>query len=62
VEIDARYTSQECHCGHTARENRVSQSMFRCVACGYSHNADLVAAHNLRRRYVAAGGGAVSHP
>jgi putative transposase len=62
VEIDARRTSQECRCGHTARENRASQSLFRCVVCGYSHNADLVAAHNLRRRYVAAGGGAVNRP
>jgi IS605 OrfB family transposase len=62
VEIDPAYSSQECRCGHIARKNRVSQSLFVCQKCGYSHNADLVAAHNLRRRYVAAGGGAVNRP
>ncbi|EJH1760891.1 transposase [Escherichia coli] len=30
-------TSQRCtRCGHTAKENRVSQSQFECLACGYT--------------------------
>jgi IS605 OrfB family transposase len=41
VEVPAAYTSQTCaRCGHRARENRVSQAEFRCVACGYEANAD----------------------
>lgn len=53
IAVDPRYTSQACHkCGHTCRENRVSQSRFRCVACGYRANADLNAARNILARAV----------
>lgn len=48
VAVDPRHTSRECpRCGHTARENRKSQALFRCTACGFQHNADWVAAHNI---------------
>ncbi|MBW5839969.1 RNA-guided endonuclease InsQ/TnpB family protein [Yersinia enterocolitica] len=42
------YTSQRCACcGHTAKENRLSQSKFRCQACGYTANADVNGARNI---------------
>jgi IS605 OrfB family transposase len=51
VAVDPRHTSQGCpRCGHTARENRKSQALFRCTACGFQHNADWVAATNIARR------------
>ncbi|HKQ91488.1 MAG TPA: zinc ribbon domain-containing protein [Blastocatellia bacterium] len=34
------------------KANRTTQSTFRCVVCGYSHNADYVASHNVAARYV----------
>ncbi|KAA8969735.1 transposase [Mycobacterium sp.] len=51
VEVPAAYTSQRCHqCGHTARENRESQAVFRCQShsCGWTGNADTNAAINIR--------------
>ncbi len=51
VAVDPHHTSQECpRCGHVAKENRRSQALFRCTACGFQHNADWVAAHNIARR------------
>jgi len=45
VRVDPKYTSQECSsCGHTAKENRLTQSQFKCVSCGYEANADWDAA------------------
>ncbi|GDS91338.1 putative transposase B, IS609 [Escherichia coli] len=34
-------------CGHTAKENRLSQSQFRCQVCGYTANADVNGARNI---------------
>jgi transposase len=46
--VPAAYTSQRCsECGHTARNNRESQAVFLCTACGYSGNADVNAARNI---------------
>jgi putative transposase len=46
--VSPHYTSQKCSsCGHTAKENRTSQSKFYCVQCGFSENADLNAALNI---------------
>jgi putative transposase len=43
VKVDPRHTSQQCsRCGHIARNNRRSQSLFLCRACGYCCNADYV--------------------
>ncbi|STI75557.1 putative transposase B, IS609 [Escherichia coli] len=40
--VPPAYTSQRCACcGHTAKENRLSQSQFRCQVCGYTANADV---------------------
>lgn len=53
VRVPAAYTSQRCHqCGHTARENRDSQAVFRCVSCGHTANADLNAARNIRDAFL----------
>jgi transposase len=42
------YTSQQCSaCGHIAAGSRESQALFRCVACGYTLNADVNAARNI---------------
>ncbi|WP_148674960.1 zinc ribbon domain-containing protein, partial [Klebsiella pneumoniae] len=42
------YTSQRCACcGHTAKENRLSQSKFVCQVCGYTTNADINGARNI---------------
>jgi putative transposase len=47
--VPAAYTSQRCsHCGHIAPENRKSQAVFQCVACGAGPcNADVNAARNI---------------
>ncbi|STW38548.1 Gifsy-1 prophage GlpA [Klebsiella pneumoniae] len=34
-------------CGHTAKENRLSQSRFECLECGYTENADVNGARNI---------------
>jgi putative transposase len=42
------YTSQKCNsCGHTSKENRKTQSEFKCVECGHEQNADFQAATNI---------------
>jgi len=57
VGIDPRHTSQMCsRCGHVHRSNRRSQSRFLCRACGFELNADLNAARNIARKYLASGG------
>ena len=49
VEVNPRHTSQRCSCcGHTAKENRLSQAIFKCLACGYEENADVNAAKNIK--------------
>jgi putative transposase len=47
--VPAAYTSQRCsYCGHVAPENRKSQAIFQCVACGAGPcNADVNAARNI---------------
>jgi transposase len=46
--VNPAYTSQTCStCGHCASENRESQAVFRCVACGHQANADVNAALNI---------------
>ncbi|MEA3477431.1 MAG: RNA-guided endonuclease TnpB family protein, partial [Bacteroidota bacterium] len=48
VEVNPRHTSQRCSCcGYTAKENRLSQALFRCQVCGYEENADVNAAKNI---------------
>jgi transposase len=46
--VNAAHTSQTCStCGHCAPENRQSQAVFRCTACGHELNADVNAARNI---------------
>jgi len=48
VYVDPKYTSQKCsRCGHIAKENRKTQSVFKCVECKYELNADLNASKNI---------------
>ena len=49
IKVEPAYTSQRCpKCGRVERKNRPSQSVFRCVSCGFeSANADYVAAGNI---------------
>jgi len=48
VYIKPNHTSQRCpRCGTIDKRNRRSQSLFRCISCGYQHNADHVASVNL---------------
>lgn len=46
--IPPAYTSQRCACcGHTSKDNRLSQSRFECLECGYTENADINGARNI---------------
>jgi IS605 OrfB family transposase len=57
VAVDPRHTSQRCSCcGHTARTNRRSRSIFKCRQCGFHLNADLNDARNIAAKYRAGGG------
>lgn len=54
VYVEPRNTSITCpRCGRVDRSNRQSQSLFRCVKCGFQHNADYVASLNLSRLVLA---------
>lgn len=51
--VDPRNTSRTCPaCGHVAKANRPSQSIFHCVLCGFDGLADRIAAENIRRAAV----------
>ncbi|MCY0879383.1 MAG: transposase [Firmicutes bacterium] len=60
VTRQAQFTSQACpRCGHlgarfcaATRHRRRAQDVFRCYACGWSGNADLVGALNLRKKWL----------
>lgn len=48
--VPAMNTSRTCpRCGRISKDNRRSQALFACVDCGFSENADLVAAVNILR-------------
>ena len=49
--VDPRNTSRSCRiCTHTAKENRTTQELFFCVACGHTEHADTHAAKNILAR------------
>jgi putative transposase len=49
--VDPRNTSRTCSsCAHLSADNRQTQSIFECVSCGYTANADTNAAINILRR------------
>ena len=48
--VPPHHTSQTCpRCEHVSRANRITQSKFKCVDCGFEENADRVGAINVRR-------------
>ena len=50
VAVDPKNTSRRCPvCGHTAKENRMTQTDFMCVNCGHTDDADVNAAINILR-------------
>jgi putative transposase len=54
IEVDPRHTSDGCErCGHTARENRVTQAEFACQRCAHRAPADEHAARNILRAGLA---------
>ncbi len=53
IKINPAYSSQECSkCGHTCKENRPTQSIFSCVKCKHTANADDDACLVLLKRYM----------
>lgn len=51
ITVDPHNTSRECsECGHIAKSNRRSQSVFKCRSCGHARNADMNAALVIRSR------------
>lgn len=51
IAVAPQYTSQTCpSCGHIAKDNRQSQALFLCVACGHTQHADHVGAINILER------------
>lgn len=54
IAVPPRNTSQTClACGHVSSENRKTQADFRCMACGFEENADVVGAVNVLRAGLA---------
>ena len=48
VTVDSKYTSQRCSkCGSIDENNRTTQALFKCTACGKEFNADYNASQNL---------------
>ena len=61
--VRAAYTSQRCSaCGHVASESRKSQAVFRCVACGFTANADVNSACNIAAGRAVTARGALQSP
>jgi len=54
VAVPPHNTSRQCsECGHTSGDNRKRQEQFTCVECGFSANADWVAAMNIKEAGLA---------
>ncbi|WP_445399001.1 RNA-guided endonuclease InsQ/TnpB family protein [Zobellella sp. An-6] len=50
IAVPPQNTSRTCPCcGHVSADNRRTQAQFRCVACGFEENADVVGAINVLR-------------
>lgn len=46
--VNPAYTSRTCRiCSHECAENRLTQAVFCCVACGHTEHADVHAARNI---------------
>ncbi|MEO3789714.1 transposase [Nonomuraea sp. B10E15] len=54
IAVNPAGTSRTCaRCGHSAKENRVTQAGFACTACGHTAHADVNAAINILRAGLA---------
>ncbi|MCO5968575.1 transposase [Actinoallomurus sp. WRP6H-15] len=54
IAVNPAKTSRTCsRCGHCAAGNRVTQTAFRCMSCGYTAHADVNAAINILRAGLA---------
>ncbi|MEO3888411.1 transposase [Nonomuraea sp. B5E05] len=54
IAVNPAGTSRTCaRCGHSARENRLTQADFACTACGHTAHADVNAAINIMRAGLA---------
>ena len=50
IAVPPQNTSRTCpECGYVSAENRQTQTEFRCIACGFEENADVVGAINILR-------------
>ena len=48
IAVNPAYTSRTCRiCGHESADNRKTQALFACVACGHREHADVHAAKNI---------------
>ncbi|NDD11872.1 MAG: transposase, partial [Betaproteobacteria bacterium] len=55
LSVPAHHTSQECSVCHKIDHlSRVSQSVFRCTACGHTENADMNASKVIKHRGILA--------
>ena len=54
--VQPAYSSQQCsQCGFTLPMNRRSQTVFRCLWCGFEANPDENAARNIAERFRGCG-------
>lgn len=54
IAVNPANTSRTCaECGHCAKENRITQAVFGCTACGHTAHADVNAAINILRAGLA---------
>ena len=54
IPVPPQNTSRTCPCcEHVSADNRKTQGTFECVECGFSENADLVGAINIKRLGIA---------
>ncbi|WP_285569880.1 RNA-guided endonuclease InsQ/TnpB family protein [Actinoallomurus iriomotensis] len=54
IAVNPANTSRTCaECGHCAKDNRTTQAVFRCTACGHEAHADVNAAINILRAGLA---------
>ena len=51
VKVNPQYTSQICNrCGYRDKNNRKTQSKFKCLKCHHEINADINASENIEQR------------
>lgn len=51
IKVNPAYTSQTCSsCGNVDKDNRKTQSEFKCTTCGFEMNADYQACLNILKR------------